>query len=73
MYVLKITYSQPLAKVEPHMARHSEWVKQHLERGTFLAAGPKKSGLGGISLGKSMPKPELEALLAGAFVTADVA
>ncbi|HUI60357.1 MAG TPA: YciI family protein [Steroidobacteraceae bacterium] len=74
MYVLNISYSQPLSKVEPHMVKHSEWVRQHLERGTFLAAGPKKSGLGGIILGKSMPKPELQALLAGdAFVTADVA
>jgi uncharacterized protein YciI len=74
MYVLNITYSQPLAKVEPYLARHSEWVKQQLERGTFLAAGPKKNGLGGIILGKSMPKPELRALLSGdAFVTADVA
>ena len=74
MYVLNITYSQPVAKVEPHMTSHSEWVRQQLERGAFLAAGPKKSGLGGIILGKSMPKPELQALLtADPYVSADVA
>lgn len=74
MYILNITYSQPLTKVEPHMAGHSEWVHQQLEHGTFLAAGPKKSGLGGIILGKSMPRTELQALLtADPYVSADVA
>jgi len=74
MYVLNITYSQPLVSVQPHMAGHSEWVRQQLERGDFLAAGPKKSGLGGIILSRSMPRQELRALLtADPYVSADVA
>jgi uncharacterized protein YciI len=44
MYLLNVSYSQPPAKVEPHIPSHGAWVKQHLEAGTFLFAGPKKSG-----------------------------
>jgi hypothetical protein len=52
---------------------HSVWVKRHLEAGTFLFAGPKKSGLGGVILVKSIPKRELLILLAeNSYVQADV-
>ena len=73
MYLLNISYSQPPAKVEPHIPSHGAWVKLHLEAGTFLFAGPKKSGLGGVILVKSIPKPELHRLLAeDSYVQADV-
>jgi uncharacterized protein YciI len=73
MYLLTVTYSQPAASVEPHVASHGAWVKRHLEAGTFLFAGPKKSGLGGVILAKAMPKPRLQQLLADdSYVQADV-
>jgi uncharacterized protein YciI len=73
MYLLNVSYSQPPAKVEPHIKAHSAWVKQHVEAGTFLFAGPKKSGLGGVILVKSIPKPELQRLLGeDSYVQADV-
>jgi uncharacterized protein YciI len=73
MYLLNVSYSQPPAKVEPHIPSHGAWVKQHLEAGTFLFAGPKKNGLGGVILVKSIPKPELQMLLAeDSYVKADV-
>jgi uncharacterized protein YciI len=73
VYLLNVSYSQPPAKVEPHIPSHGAWVKQHLEAGTFLFAGPKKSGLGGVILVKSIPKPELQRLLAeDSYVQADV-
>lgn len=63
MYLLNVSYSQPLAKVEPHVPGHSAWVKRHVEDGTFLFAGPKKSGLGGVILIKSIPRTDLQKLL----------
>jgi uncharacterized protein YciI len=74
MYVLNVSYSQSPQKVGPHASGHSAWVKQHLEKGTFLFAGPKKSGLGGVILVKSIPRKELQTLLSeDSYVQAEVA
>lgn len=73
MYLLNISYSQPPATVEPYVPSHGVWVKRHLDAGTFLFAGPKKSGLGGVILVKSIPKPELLKILAeDSYVQAEV-
>ncbi|AIY39411.1 hypothetical protein LT85_0251 [Collimonas arenae] len=74
MYILNISYSQAPAAVQPYIPSHGAWVKQHIDDGSFLFAGPKKSGLGGMILASAMPKPALLALLAGdSYVQADVA
>ena len=74
MYLLHVSYSQSPGKVEPHASGHSAWVRQHLDEGTFLFAGPKKSGLGGVILVKSIPRKELQALLSeDSYVQAEVA
>jgi len=73
MYLLNVTYAQPVATVQPHVPSHGAWVKRHLDAGNFLFAGPKKSGLGGVILVKSISKPELHKLLAeDSYVQADV-
>lgn len=74
MYLLIISYTKPVANVEPHMAAHGAWVKQHLDAGEFLFAGPKKSGLGGVIAARSMERSALEELLAtDSYVEAGVA
>lgn len=74
MYLLIINYSQPIAKVEPHIPAHGAWVKKHLDAGDFLFAGPKRSGLGGVIAAKSMDKSALlELLSTDSYVQADVA
>jgi uncharacterized protein YciI len=73
MYLLNVSYSQQPVKVEPHIPSHAAWVKKHLDSGTFLFAGPKKSGLGGVILVKSIPRSELQKLLADdSYVQAEV-
>jgi uncharacterized protein YciI len=73
MYLLNVSYSQTPATVQPHVAEHGAWVKQHIDAGTFLFAGPKKSGLGGVILVRSIPKAELLNLMAkDSYVKADV-
>jgi uncharacterized protein YciI len=44
MYILIVSYTVPVAQVEPHVASHGAWVKEHLASGEILFAGPKKSG-----------------------------
>jgi uncharacterized protein YciI len=59
MFILIVSYTQPAAKVEPHIAAHGIWVKRHFDSGVFLFAGPKKSGLGGVIAARAIEKAEL--------------
>ncbi len=74
MYLLNISYVQPLESVHPHAAAHKTWVKRHIDDGTFLFAGPKFSGLGGIIVTRAVSRQDLKAMIAeDPFVQADVA
>jgi uncharacterized protein YciI len=74
MFLLNISYKTHPSAVEPHAPAHADWVKQHIQSGEFLVAGPKKSGLGGVILARAMDRAKLQALLqADSFVQADVA
>jgi uncharacterized protein YciI len=74
MYLLNVSFSQNPAQVEPQKEAHGVWVKKYFENGTFLLAGPKKSGLGGAILVKSIDKSELMKILSeDSYVIADVA
>jgi uncharacterized protein YciI len=64
MYVLNVSYSKSPDKVAPHIPTHGAWVKKYVDNGTFLFVAPKKSGLGGIIVVKSIPNAELKAILA---------
>ncbi|BDI29217.1 hypothetical protein CCAX7_12680 [Capsulimonas corticalis] len=74
MYILNVSYIEQPAKVEPHVGPHSAWVKRHFAEGLFLFAGPKKSGLGGVILAKSIDRPTLDSILAeDPYITESVA
>lgn len=73
MYLLNLSYIKTPAVVEPENKAHLEWVKKYLADGSFLFAGAKKSGLGGILAVKSMEKAALLTILAeDSYVSADV-
>ncbi|GGP27518.1 YciI family protein [Silvimonas amylolytica] len=73
MYVLTASYAQSPAAVEPHIASHAAWVKRYLDAGVFLAAGPKRSGLGGVILVHVPSREALREILAeDSYVIADV-
>ena len=74
MYLLNVNYRRPPAEVEPHVAPHGAWVKQHFETGEFLLGGPKPSGLGGAILTRAIDRAALRAMLAtDPYVVSDVA
>ncbi|WP_295996954.1 YciI family protein [Rugamonas sp.] len=73
MFLLNLSYIKAPAVVEPENKAHGEWVRKYLADGTFLFAGAKKSGLGGILAVKSIDKAALLAILAeDSYVVADV-
>lgn len=74
MFLLNVSYIKIPAQVEPYIKAHGEWVKHYLDKGIFLFAGPKKSGLGGVIAIKAIEKTELLKILAeDSYVVADVA
>ena len=74
MYILAVHFSQTPEVVAPEVEAHGVWVKKYFDEGIFLAAGPKKSKLGGAILVSSIEKKKLLKILAeDSYVKADVA
>ncbi len=74
MFILNVSYLKPPSQVEPHIASHGAWLAQHVGEGTFLFAGPKPSGLGGVIAAQDIERARLMEILAeDAYVRAGVA
>lgn len=64
MFIVTITYTQPIEAIEAKTAEHREWLDQHVASGLIIAAGPMVPRTGGILVVRSGgTKEELEALL----------
>lgn len=73
MYLLNLSYTKDKNQVEPENKAHLDWVKKYLADGTFLFAGAKKNGLGGVLAIKSMEMQALTKILSeDSYVIADV-
>lgn len=74
MYLLNVSYTKPLEEVTAHFPTHAAWVKQYIDAGIFIFAGPKKSKLGGVIGVKSIDKNKLMDLISeDSYVKNDVA
>ena len=74
MNVLIVNYIKQSEEVKPHIDAHNIWVKKYFDEGIFMAAGPKKSKLGGVILAKTIDKSKLLKILAeDSYVQYDVA
>ena len=64
MFVVTITYTQPIEAIEARTVEHREWLDQHVASGRIVAAGPRVPRTGGILIVSSQgTKAELETLL----------
>lgn len=64
MFVVTITYTQPIEAIEAKTVEHREWLDQHVASGLIIAAGPMVPRTGGILIARGGgTKEELEALL----------
>ncbi|CNK65630.1 YciI family protein [Yersinia alsatica] len=64
MFVVTLTYHQPIDVVEPLTESHKKWLKKYYEQGAFIASGRKVPRTGGIILAKSIAREELDKILA---------
>ena len=65
MFVLELTYSAPLERVDEQMADHLIWVKAQYDAGAFLASGRKEPRDGGVILAAGNDRRAIEELVAG--------
>lgn len=64
MYVVLLTYTQPLAAIEEGLPPHRQYLARHFATDTFLLAGPQVPRQGGVILVRAESRAEVEALIA---------
>lgn len=64
MFVLELTYTAPLDRVDALSADHLAWVDAHFAAGTFIASGRKKPRDGGVILAVGDDRETVEVLTA---------
>ncbi|MFI8997652.1 YciI family protein [Streptomyces sp. NPDC053542] len=73
MFVLELTYTAPLDRVEAVIDEHVAWLEQHFAAGHFLASGRKKPRDGGVILASVEDRATAEKITQeDPFVTAGV-
>lgn len=64
MFLVLISYTQPLAVVDLHVDAHRDYLRRQYAAGTFLLSGRKEPRDGGVIVAKASSYTELEAVLA---------
>ena len=73
MFVLELTYTAPLDKVDAVLEAHVAWLDEQYARGVFLASGRKNPRDGGVILAVAEDRARIERIAAGdPFVEAGV-
>ncbi|WP_203522488.1 YciI family protein [Sodalis ligni] len=63
MFIVELTYEEPIEKVEELLEGHIAWLKEFYAAGVFIASGRKVPRNGGIIFTKSMDRSELNTVL----------
>ncbi|MEU9502244.1 YciI family protein [Streptomyces sp. NPDC048196] len=73
MFVLELTYTAPLERVEDVLKEHVAWLQQEYAVGHFIAAGRKVPRDGGVILAAGVDRAAVEGIVArDPFVLAGV-
>jgi uncharacterized protein YciI len=64
MFVVTVTYTAPLAEVDPLRPAHGAWLNDLIAQRLLLVAGRQVPLVGGVYLAAEMPADELDRLLA---------
>ena len=64
MFVIELSYTAPLAKIDAHMTAHVAFLKKHYASGTFLVSGRQIPRVGGIILAVGESPEQIKAIMA---------
>ncbi|KVC38853.1 YciI family protein [Burkholderia pseudomultivorans] len=74
MYVIDIHYTASLERIDDALERHRAYLQPLLDKGIFIAAGPKVPREGGVILAARIDRDALDAILqTDPFVTEGLA
>jgi uncharacterized protein YciI len=74
MFILELTYTADLARIDAAMKAHMRWLNAHYAAGHFLVSGRKIPRDGGIIIAVGKSREDVEALAAqDPFVTGGLA
>ena len=63
MFVVSLTYTCKLSKIEEHLDAHIKYLEQQYKNGVFLASGRKEPRTGGVILARAESLVALETIL----------
>ncbi|MFE5301073.1 YciI family protein [Streptomyces sp. NPDC056632] len=64
MFVLELTYTAPVERVDALLPAHVEWLEGQYAAGVFLASGRKNPRDGGVILAGAVGRAEIERIVA---------
>ncbi|CAM5654131.1 YciI family protein [Streptomyces narbonensis] len=64
MFVLELTYTAPVERVDALLNAHVEWLDAQYAAGVFLASGRKNPRDGGVILAAGVGRAEIEEITA---------
>ena len=62
MFVIELTYTAPLAKIDAQMPAHMKFLKKYYTSGHFVVSGRKTPREGGIIVAVGASRGEIEAI-----------
>jgi uncharacterized protein YciI len=63
MFIVTLTYTAPLERIDAYLEAHRAWLGEQYARGLFLMSGRKEPRDGGIIIAHAASRAELEAVL----------
>ncbi|WP_241235321.1 YciI family protein [Xanthomonas euvesicatoria] len=64
LHLITLTYRVAPPALAAHLDAHKQWLREHIDTGLFLAAGPSADGLGGIVLAHHTDASALDRVVA---------
>lgn len=62
MFIIELTYTAPLTKIDAHMADHVAFLNRYYASGNFLISGRQVPRVGGIILAVANGREDIEAI-----------
>ena len=63
MFIINLTYIEPLEAVEKHLEKHIDFLNQYYTKGHFIASGRKNPRTGGIILMRAKNKEAVQEII----------
>lgn len=63
MFLITLTYLQPMEVVEKYLAEHREYLEQGYQKDYFIVSGPKNPRTGGLILSQLKDRQQITSII----------